>query len=94
MVIDALALEKDIEFSLAGAQIEAAFACHFSQIGARTVLQNCVQTIDKLKRLAEFDVLTNQAPGVRGSVDAIVKLYEALEKANIILPDQPETPET
>lgn len=84
MVLDALALEKDIAFALASTQLEASFSSQFSPAGARGVLQNCVKTLSRLKRLAEFDVLANQVPEMRGSVDALVKLYQALEKANII----------
>ena len=92
MLLDAIGVEKDVDFMLRQLQIQGCFVSKMSGDGARATLHHMLDMLRRLEDRAEFN-LSDYVPQAHGSVDALAKLYHALERANIIKDVDPETVE-
>jgi hypothetical protein len=84
IIVDAIAAEKDVEFAMQRLNVEALFVADIPGRQRLHVLKQLCLRIGQWRDAAELNFTALKMPPVQGSVDALVKLYKALEEAHIL----------
>jgi hypothetical protein len=84
LILDALAAEKDVEFALKRLNTEAMFVAANPGERSGYILKQLCQRLSSWRDAAEFNFSTLNQGQITGSVDALIKLYEALKATGMI----------
>lgn len=91
LVLEAIACQHAADLGQLQVSMQVAFSNHFSIKKVPDLLTQFGRSLKRLSELSMLNVSWQAIPEARGSVESILELYHALEKAGI-LKDDPNTP--
>jgi hypothetical protein len=84
IILQAVAAEKEAEWEKVKINFESSLLNKVDPSRVRQLMSSLNNAIRKAKAIGMMDLLLQSVPQAFGSVDSLVEMYKALEKAGII----------